>query len=51
MSQTTTSTTKETIRPLASDRGLAGLAALTTKEVGKKAEVLQKAQISPDVVK
>ena len=37
--------------PLPSDRGLAGLTALTTKEVGKKVEGLQKTQISLDVVK
>ena len=50
-SQTTTSTTEETTVPLSSDRDLAGITASATGETGQRAEVVQKAQVSPDTVK
>ena len=50
-SQTTTSPTEETIVPLPSEGGLAGIAASATSEAGKKTDVVQKAQVSPDAVK
>ena len=51
MSQTTTSATEKTIVPLPSDGGLAGIAASVTSEAGKRTDVMQKAQVSPDAVK
>ena len=50
-SQTTTSATEETTAPLPSDGGLAGIAASTTSEAGKRTDVVQKVQVSPDAVK
>ena len=50
-SQTTTSSTEKTIAPLPSDGGLAGIAASATSKAGKRTDAIQKAQVSPDVVK
>ena len=50
-SQTTTSATEETTAPLPSDRGLAGITISATSEAGKRTDVMQKAQVSPDAVK
>ena len=50
--QTTTSTKDETIVPLPSDGGLAGIAtSATASDAGKRMDVVQKAQVSPDAVK
>ena len=51
MSQTTTSATEETIIPLLSDGGLVSIATSATSETGKRTDVMQKAQVSPDTVK
>ena len=50
-SQATASPTEETIAPLPSGGGLAGIATSTTSEAGKRTDVLQKAQVSFDAVK
>ena len=50
-SQATTSPTEETIVPLPSEGGLAGIATSTTSEAGKRTDVLQKAQVSPNTLK
>ena len=50
-SQTTTSPTEGTVAPLPSEGGLAGIAASATSEAGKRMDVVQKAQVSPDAGK
>ena len=50
-SQATASPTEETIAPLPSEGGLTGIAASTTSEAGKRTDVVQKAQVSPDAIK
>ena len=50
-SQTTASPTDETIVPLPPESGLAGIATSAASEAGKRTDVLQKAQVSPDAVK
>ena len=50
-SQTTTSPTEETIVSLPSEGCLAGITTSATSEAGKRADVVQKAQVSPDAVK
>ena len=50
-SQTTTSATEETIALLPSDGGLAGSTTSATSEAGKRVDVVQKAQVSPEPVK
>ena len=51
MSETTASTTEENISPQPPQGGLAGIAASTTNEAGKRTDVVQKAQVSPDATK
>ena len=50
-SQTTTSPTEETIAPLPCEGGLAGITTSATSEAGKRMDVVQKSQVSPDAVK
>ena len=50
-SQAIASPTEETIVPPLSEGGLAGIATSTTSEAGKRTDVLQKSQMSPDAVK
>ena len=50
-SQTTASTTEENISPPPPQGGLVGIAASTTNEAGKRTDVVQKAQVSPDATK
>ena len=50
-SQTTTSTTEEDISPQPPQGGLAGIATSVTNEAGKRTDVVQKAQMSPDATK
>ena len=49
--QATTSPTEETIAPLPSEGGLACIVASPTSKAGKRTDVVQKAQVSPDAVK
>ena len=51
MSQTTASTTEENILPQPPQGGLAGIATSATNEAGKRTDIVQKAQVSPDATK
>ena len=50
-SQTTTLTMEENIVPQPPQGGLAGITASVTNEAGKRTDVVQKAQVSPDATK